>query len=65
MFADLNLAELSKINTKNGDQVIVQGILQRYANRVQIKGAIFREGEYELVEGLTVEKLIELAEGLR
>ncbi|MCK5700075.1 MAG: SLBB domain-containing protein, partial [Cyclobacteriaceae bacterium] len=65
LFADLKLAELSEINTKNGDQVIVQGILQRYTNRVQIKGAIFREGEFELVEGLTVKKLIGLAEGLR
>ncbi len=64
-FADLTLEELSEIQTKNGDQVIVQGILQRYANRVQIKGAVFREGEYELTEGLTVKKLIDLAEGLR
>ena len=65
LFADLALDELDEIKTKNGDQVIVQGILQRYANRVQIKGAVFREGEYELIEGLTVKKLIELAEGLR
>jgi protein involved in polysaccharide export with SLBB domain len=65
IFADLTIGELSKIVTKNGDQVIVQGILERYANRVQIKGAVFREGEYELTEGLTVKKLIDLAEGLR
>lgn len=65
LFADLTLEELSKEKTRNGDQVIVQGILQRYANRIQIKGAVFREGEFELVEGLTVKKLIDLAEGLR
>lgn len=65
IFADLNIEELSKIETKNGDQVIVQGILERYANRVQVKGAVFREGEYELTDGLTVKKLIDLAEGLR
>lgn len=65
LFADLTLDELSKINTRNGDQVIVQGILQRYTNRVQIRGAVFREGEYELTKGLTVKNLIESAEGLR
>ena len=44
---------------------MVQGILDRYSNRVQIKGAVFREGEYELTKGLTANKLIDLAEGLR
>jgi protein involved in polysaccharide export with SLBB domain len=65
IFADLSVEELSEIETKNGDQVIVQGILERYQNRVQIKGAVFREGEYELTDGLTVKQLIEKAEGLR
>ena len=64
-FADVREDELDKITTKNGDQVIVQGILQRYANRVQIKGAVFREGEFQLKKGLTVLKLIQKAEGLR
>lgn len=65
VFADIKEEELSKIETRNGDQVTVQGILERYANRVQIKGAVFREGEYELTDGLSVKKLIDLAEGLR
>jgi len=65
IFADLSVEELSEIETKNGDQVIVQGILERYQNRVQIKGAVFREGEYELTDGLTIKQLIEKAEGLR
>ncbi len=49
----------------NGDEILVEGILDRYANRVQIKGAVFREGEYELTDGLTVAGLIEKAQGLR
>jgi protein involved in polysaccharide export with SLBB domain len=65
IFADLTLEEISEIEVRNGDQVIVQGILERYANRVQIRGAVFREGEYELSDGLTITKLIEMAEGLR
>jgi protein involved in polysaccharide export with SLBB domain len=50
---------------ENGDYVIVNGILDRFENRVQIVGAVFREGEYELTEGLTILNLIEKAEGLR
>ncbi len=64
-FIDLNKKDLATTPTANGDEVTVQGILQRYANRVQIKGAVFREGEYQLIDGLTVKKLIESAEGLR
>ncbi|NJN27903.1 MAG: polysaccharide biosynthesis protein [Cyclobacteriaceae bacterium] len=64
-FLDLKLDELPTTATKNGDEVMVQGILTRYSNRVQIKGAVFREGEFELTEGMTVKQLIELAEGLR
>jgi protein involved in polysaccharide export with SLBB domain len=65
VFADIPQDQLSEIKTANGDQVMVQGILERYSNRVQIKGAVFREGEFELSDGLTVKKLIDLAEGLR
>lgn len=65
IFADLQLEELDEIGVMNGDELIVQAILERYANRVQIVGAVFREGEYELTEDLTISKLIKLAEGLR
>jgi protein involved in polysaccharide export with SLBB domain len=61
----LTLEEISEIEVRNGDQVIVQGILERYANRIQIKGAVLREGEYQLTDGLTVKALVEKAEGLR
>ncbi|MDZ7605317.1 MAG: SLBB domain-containing protein [Cyclobacteriaceae bacterium] len=65
LFLDIKSEDLSKVESKNGDQVNVQGILERYANRVQIRGAVFREGEYELTEGLTVKNLVALAKGLR
>ncbi len=64
-FIDLKKENFATTPTANGDEVTVQGILQRYTNRVQIKGAVFREGEFQLVDGLTVKSLIELAEGLR
>ncbi|MEO6498601.1 MAG: SLBB domain-containing protein, partial [Mucilaginibacter sp.] len=48
-----------------GDKYVVQRILERYENRVSIKGAVFRPGEYELEKGLTLSRLIEKAAGLK
>ncbi|MFO8022943.1 MAG: SLBB domain-containing protein [Perlabentimonas sp.] len=50
---------------KNGDEIMVDEILNRYENRVTISGAVFREGEYALTSGMTLKDLIEKAEGLR
>lgn len=50
---------------KGGDEINVQRILDRYSNRVQIKGAVYREGTFALTEGLTLSQLVKNAEGLR
>ncbi|MGI4021472.1 MAG: SLBB domain-containing protein [Janthinobacterium lividum] len=48
-----------------GDKYFVQTILNRFENRVVINGAVFRPGEYELQNGLTLLQLIENAAGLK
>ncbi|MFP5080817.1 SLBB domain-containing protein [Pedobacter sp. JCM 36344] len=48
----------------NGDKYVVEKILDRFANRVSISGALFRPGEFELEKGLTLKGLISKAEGL-
>lgn len=48
-----------------GDLITVGKIIDRYSNRVRIKGAVMRPGDYELKEGFTLKKLIESANGLR
>lgn len=48
-----------------GDKYIVEKILERFENRVRISGAVFRPGEYELENGLTLSGLITKAEGLK
>ncbi|SDD66529.1 protein involved in polysaccharide export, contains SLBB domain of the beta-grasp fold [Algoriphagus faecimaris] len=50
---------------KGGDEITVGKILDRFSNRVQIKGAVYRAGTFALSEGLTLSNLIENAEGLR
>jgi len=62
---DVYAGEFSAYAPKNGDQYIVEEILDRYANRVQVEGAVFRPGYYELTDGLTVRQLIAKGEGTR
>jgi protein involved in polysaccharide export with SLBB domain len=50
---------------RNGDSIPVGKIIDRYENRVTINGAVWREGIYELTDGLTMSGLISRAEGLR
>src|SRR5699024_7056609 len=49
----------------NGENVAVQEVLERFKNLVQIQGAVFWEGKYELSDSTTVHSLIEKAGGLR
>lgn len=49
----------------DGDSIIVSEILDRYANRIEIRGAVYRPGIYELSKSLaTVKDLVNRAEGL-
>ena len=50
---------------KRGDRFIIGQVLDRYENRVTIKGAIFKPGDFELKQGLTVAQLIKNAGGLK
>ncbi|MDZ7691028.1 MAG: SLBB domain-containing protein [Balneolaceae bacterium] len=62
---DLNYPEEAGFNLQNGDSVHVGSVLNRYANRVEIEGAVFRPGDYELQDSTTLHSLIRRAEGLR
>jgi protein involved in polysaccharide export with SLBB domain len=48
----------------NGDKFVVETILDRFANRVTIEGAVFRPGQFGLDRGLTLKGLIAKADGL-
>ena len=50
---------------KDGDEILIGTIVDRFENRVQIEGAVYRPGTYELSKGLTLLELIKNAEGLR
>jgi protein involved in polysaccharide export with SLBB domain len=62
---DVAAAEFSTYQPKNGDKYLVESILDRFENRVEITGAVFRPGLYELGAKLTLRGLINKADGLR
>jgi protein involved in polysaccharide export with SLBB domain len=62
---DVAAPEFKHSPLQNGDSVIVEPILNRFANRVEIKGAVYRPGEYSTQDSLTILQLIEKAEGLK
>lgn len=48
----------------DGDRIDVGAILQRYANRVEIKGAVYRPGFYEIGKNIaTIRDLVQMADG--
>lgn len=63
--ADIQQELFGMFNPQSGDVFQIDKLLNRYENRVQINGAVFRPGTYALENGLTVLKLINKAEGLK
>ena len=62
---DVTADEFETYSPAPGDEYYVDKILDRFKNRVRINGAVFRPGEFELTEGLTLTELINKAEGLK
>ncbi len=65
-YAVFNVGEFdfSSFHIADGDSVSVDSILQRYENTVEVKGAVFRPGMYNLGESInSVRSLIEHADG--
>ncbi len=67
-FAVFNVGEFdfASFHISDGDSVMVDSVIPRYANTVEVKGAVFRPGLYNLGEQInSVRTLIEHAEGVK
>ena len=57
--------DMGSFHLADGDSVTVDSIIPRYENMVEVKGAVFRPGMYQLGGNIaTVRSLIESADGL-
>ena len=62
----VDAADIEKFVLEDGDVVSIAGSIDRYDNRVEIKGAVYREGFYAIDDKVkTLKQLIERADGLR
>ena len=57
--------QFSSFALMDGDKVEVGRMIERFENRIEVKGAVYREGVYQLNDNLnTVSKLVSKAEGV-
>lgn len=62
---NVNEFDMAGFKLEDGDAITVDGMINRYENMVEIKGAVFRPGQFQLGTNInSVKTLIEAAEGL-
>ena len=62
---DVNADQFDFFQLKTGDRFSVDEIIEKYNNRIIIKGAIYRPGVYSLSKNMTIKDLIGKSEGLK
>lgn len=62
---DINQNDYSNYKPSRSESFVVKKIIGRFVNRVNISGAVYLPGDYELTGGMTIKDLINKAQGLR
>ena len=62
---DVKQSQYATFPLQNGDSIVAGKILNRFTNRVFIKGAVYRPGTYELTPNMTLNDLIAKADGVK
>ncbi|HSC53855.1 MAG TPA: SLBB domain-containing protein [Phnomibacter sp.] len=63
VLADLPLTSFGSFEPRSGDAFMVSKAMSRFTNRITIRGAVYRPGDFELKPGMQLKELIELAGG--
>ena len=56
--------QFGTFHTMDGDQIDIEAVIDRYVNRLTIRGAVYHPGDYQLGEVNTIKQLIAAADGL-
>lgn len=62
---DVSGDSIASFIPKNGDEYIIDSVINRFTNRVMITGAIFKPGSYALEPNMTLGSLIRKAQGVK
>ena len=57
--------KFGSVTLQNGDSIYIGKVVDRFSNRVQINGAVYRPGNFELMQNMHLSELIDKAEGLK
>jgi protein involved in polysaccharide export with SLBB domain len=61
---EVQIQDAENFLIKGGDKLIIQKIVDKYINKISLEGEVYRPGNYELLENMTLKDLIEKAEGV-
>lgn len=62
---DVAESDFKAFALENGDSIRADSLLNRFSNRVSIKGAVMHPGNYSLAQGMKLSDLIRKADGLK
>ena len=62
---DINSEQFDFFQPKAGDKFNVEEIIEKYNDRIIVKGAVYRPGVYSLSENMTIKDIVDKAEGLK
>jgi protein involved in polysaccharide export with SLBB domain len=65
VLSDIASKEFAGFMPKTGDAFHISKNINRFSNRVTLKGAVLRPGDFELKPGMSLKQLLETAGGLR
>ena len=61
---EVALKDAKNFTMQAGDKLVVQEILDEYQNKITIEGEVYRPGNFELLENMSLKDLIEKAAGV-
>ena len=62
---DISESGFASFVLQNGDSIRADSILNRFSNRISVRGAVFHPGNFELTAGMKLSDLLKKADGLR
>jgi len=62
---DINQKDFSTYQPSRSESFVVKKTIGRFVNRVNISGAVYLPGDFELTPGMTIKDLIQKAQGLK
>tara|TARA_R110002072_G_scaffold90476_2_gene202315 strand:+ start:9200 stop:11623 length:2424 start_codon:yes stop_codon:yes gene_type:complete len=61
---EVQIQDAKNFLIQGGDKLIIQKVVDKYKNKISIKGEVYRPGDFELLENMTLKDLIIKAEGV-